>query len=191
MPVISGGDMGELRLNFTNVQALVVDRDQYSSTLTRQMLRGFGVRSQLYAKTGEEAQEILQNNAIDLCLIDADLPDMSGYALVRWLRRREEAEVRFLPVLILAGYTQLRNVAASRDCGANCVVSKPFSPRTMFDHIAWSAASKRPYLESAKYIGPDRRFRDEDDAPRRRMTDTIEAQDDDDAPDSSERRETA
>jgi CheY-like chemotaxis protein len=164
--------MTELRLNFTDVTALVVDRDPYSLALTRQILRGFGVASQFQASTGAEAQNLLLRSDVDLCLIEADLPDMTGFDVVRWMRRRGEQTIRFVPILILSGYTQMRSIAASRDCGANAVVRKPFSPRTMFDHIAWAAGSKRPYLDSPAYLGPDRRFRGEaEDAPQRRLTD--------------------
>ncbi len=177
--------MAEPRLNFDNVSALVVDRDQYSLTLTRQMLRGFGLRTQYQARSGDEAQKFLRKTPVDLCIVEARLTDMSGYDLVHWIRRRPEEILRFMPVMLLSGYTQMRNVATSRDCGANCIVRKPFSPKVLYDHIVWSAASKRPHLESSVYIGPDRRFHDlEDTAPARRVTDEdAPAPDPDAAPD--------
>jgi two-component system chemotaxis response regulator CheY len=61
---------------------------------------------------------------------------------------------------VLTGYTQLRLVAGARDAGANVVVKKPLSPRTLFDHIVWVARVNRPFIETADYAGPDRRFRD-------------------------------
>lgn len=164
--------MSGMRLNFSGVIALIVDRDSYSQSLTRQILRGFGVGACHDSASAAQAQEFLLNAPVDLCLVDADLPDMTGFDFVRWMRRREETTIRFMPILILSGYTQQRNVLASRDCGANGVVARPFSPRTLYDHIAWAAASKRPYLESARYFGPDRRFQETPGAPRRRFTDT-------------------
>lgn len=164
--------MADLRLNFTDVTALVVDQDEYSRTLSRQILRGFGAAMPHEAGSAAQAQAILAAHPVDLCLVEGDLPDMTGFDLVRWMRRCDAPGIRFMPILILTGYTQQRNVKASRDCGANGVVAKPFSPRTLFDHIAWAAASKRPYVECVAYVGPDRRFREEAaGVPRRRFTD--------------------
>lgn len=175
--------MAELRLNLTNVSALVVDRDLYSQGITRQILRGFGLQFQHHARTAKEAQEFLEKNKVELCLVEADLPDMTGYKFVRWLRRHEDEAIRFLPVLILTGYTQAQNVAAGRDCGANSIVRKPFSPKTVFDHIAFAAGTKRAYLESPNYIGPDRRFQDIETTHKRRATDR--AREEEDAPDAT------
>lgn len=177
--------MAELRLNFANVSVLIVDGDYYSRILVKQMMRGFGVQEQHQAAKAEEAKDILTKTAIDLCLVEADLPDMLGTELVRWMRRRQEETLRFMPVLLLTGYTQIKNIAACRDCGANGMIKKPFSPKTLFEHVAWAAASKKPYVESGKYIGPDRRFHTDPayDGPMRRATDEQPQTTDEAAPD--------
>ena len=51
-------------------------------------------------------------------------------------------------------------IAEVRDCGANFVVTKPFSASTLLERIVWAARDTRPFLEVGDYFGPDRRFRD-------------------------------
>ncbi len=83
---------------------------------------------------------------------------MSSVELIRWIRRLK-GPVRFVPVIVLTGYTQLRTIASARDSGANLVVRKPVSPKALFDRMLWIARSARPFIESDNFIGPDRRFR--------------------------------
>jgi DNA-binding response OmpR family regulator len=122
------------------------------------MLRGFGMESPVTGQTGAEAMAYLHGNSVDLCIMEAMLPDMSGAELIRWLRRPEMEKLRFVPVVVLTSYAQLRLVSAARDGGANIIVRKPVSPQSLFDRITWVARVARPFIDGGNYAGPDRRF---------------------------------
>lgn len=147
------------KFNFRQVNVLIVDNDQYSISILGQILRGFGAASQTTAGTGEQAKQLLQSQHFELLLCETKLPDMDGADLVRWLRRLDKTPARYMPVIMLTGYTQFAYVAAARDAGANHVVRKPVSPAKLLDHILWAAQSDRPLIETLTYIGPDRRFK--------------------------------
>lgn len=70
--------------------------------------------------------------------------------------------VRFIPIIVLSGYTQQRTVATARDAGANTVLKKPASPQALFDRIMWVARVPRPFIDAGSYVGPDRRFKAEE-----------------------------
>jgi len=150
--------VGQPRLNLKGVTALVVDSDHFTRGLVMQMLRGFGMDMPGTCETGEEAISYLQHHYVDLCIVEAVLPDMQSPDLIGWIRKQEKA-MRFIPVIVLTGYTQLRMVEAARDGGANNVVKKPVSPQGLFDRITWIARVSRPFIETTNYVGPDRRFR--------------------------------
>jgi CheY-like chemotaxis protein len=150
--------MGQTRLNLKNVTGLLVDRDAFTRGLIAQMLRGFGIDNLLVGTTGVEAKKILLANCTDICFIEAILPDMSAADLIRWIRRQTPKPLRFVPIIVLSGYTQVRTIAAARDGGAHAVVKKPVSPQILFDRISWAAHFSRPFLETSNYVGPDRRF---------------------------------
>lgn len=154
--------MAQARLNLRNVTTLLVDRDHFTRGLVAQMLRGFGMDSPTVAETGAQAKHHLMHHYADLCIIEAALPDMPSADLLRWIRRQEKSPFRFVPVIVMSGYTQLHLVASARDAGANLVVKKPVSPQSLFDRISWVARTARPFIETADFIGPDRRFRDRD-----------------------------
>lgn len=148
------------RLNFKGVTALIVDRNPYYRSLIAQMLRGFGIHSINSCESGEEAKKFLIEYPIDFCLIEADLPDISGANLIRWIRQEQKEPVRFVPILVFSGYTQLRLLSVTRDAGANLLLRKPVSAQAIYDRIAWLGNTPRAYIETDLYIGPDRRFQD-------------------------------
>jgi len=165
--------MAQPRLNLKNISVLLVDRNAYCRALISNALRGFGIKHITACDTGAAAQQYLAQSSFDLCLVEAELPDMSGGDLVRHIRRMPKEPLRFVPVIVMSGYTQLRELSASRDAGANLVLKKPISPQSLFDRISWLGRTKRAYIEAPNYIGPDRRFHDIDppDGGYKRATD--------------------
>jgi len=154
--------MGQARLNLKGVTALLLDSDQFSRGLISSMLRGFGMDQPVIGHTGADAMAYLNGNTVDLCIMEAMLPDMSGAELIKWLRRPEMEKIRFVPVVVLTSYAQLRQVSAARDGGANIIVRKPVSPQSLFDRITWVARVARPFIDAPNYSGPDRRFQSVD-----------------------------
>jgi CheY-like chemotaxis protein len=150
--------MGQSRLNLKNINGLLVDRDAFTRGLVAQMLRGFGIDDILIAASGAEAKELLLANRTDICFVEGALPDMSAADFIGWIRRQTSNPLRFVPIIVLSGYTQLRLIEQMRDGGAHTVIKKPVSPQTLFDRISWAANFSRPFLETPTYVGPDRRF---------------------------------
>lgn len=59
----------------------------------------------------------------------------------------------------------------ARDSGATMVLKKPISPSNLANCMEWLARSKREFVNSPTYFGPDRRFRKQappDGQPERR-----------------------
>ncbi len=151
--------MSSEKLNFKAVSALIVDDDRYAVSILAQILRGFGLKHQAVAESGADAKERLSREHFDLVICEAVLPDMHAAEFVRWLRRTDNEKIKYLPVIMLTGHTQMTNITAARDCGANIVVKKPVAPNVLFDHLAWSSQTSRPFLMTESYVGPDRRFK--------------------------------
>jgi CheY-like chemotaxis protein len=168
--------MGQPRLNLKTIVALIVDRDPYARGLVAQMLRGFGISTILTADRGEEAKELLARHRPDITFIEGELPDMTAGELVNWIRRNADKALHFLPLIVLSGYTQLRLVSAARDAGAHLVIRKPVSPQILFDRLVWVANFDRPFIESANFMGPDRRFHalEPPDGKLKRNTDQLQ-----------------
>jgi CheY-like chemotaxis protein len=147
-------------VNLTAATTMVVDDSPFGLDLTCQALRGFGIRTSYTCQSAAEAMEILTDQPIDLLVVDCDMPSVDGYELVRWLRRSTKANA-MAPVIMTAAHMRRSRIAEARDCGANFVVTKPFSAATLLERIVWVARDMRPFLEVGDYFGPDRRIRDQ------------------------------
>ena len=163
----------EEKLNFSQITALVVDGDRYSTGIVSQILRGFGLNRHFIAPDGDAAKKLLGAEKFDLLIMESVLPDMNAGELVRWVRKHASLRLRYMPIVMLTGYAHISNITAARDSGVNSVVRKPVAPSTLFDHIAWSARMERPFIEAEGYVGPCRRFKFGEPAPglNRRSTD--------------------
>lgn len=146
------------RMNLKGVRTLLVDGDPFAIGLLTQMLHGLGCDQVVTAASAAEARQQLENGEWELCICEADLPDMPGADLVRWMRRLPVPR-RFVPILALTGYSNSHTVTALRDAGAHLVMKKPPSAQALYDRIAWVSKSPRDFIETENYAGPDRRFK--------------------------------
>jgi len=149
----------DIRMNLARSNVLLIDDNPQALEVLASIFRGFGVLRQVKCGSAAEAQTILRSREIDLIVCDTVMPDMDGYDFVRWLRREGPEEARFTPVIMLTGHAARSTVESSRDCGANFIVSKPFTPEVLLQRIYWVAKDERAMVRSDTYVGPDRRFR--------------------------------
>lgn len=156
-------------VNFAGAVTMVIDDSPFAMELTTHALLGFGMKVRHACSTAAEAIEILKSCPVDLILVDSDMPGMSGFEFVRWLRRSGLEPNAFAPVLLTAAHVRRSKVTEARDCGANFLITKPFSSATLLERMVWVARDNRPFLEVGDYFGPDRRFHDEPrNGPERR-----------------------
>ncbi|MFR3386825.1 MAG: response regulator transcription factor [Lachnospiraceae bacterium] len=76
----------------------------------------------LSALTLAQAQEIWKNNAVDMVLLDVNLPDGSGYELLKEIRRASQ-----IPVLMLTDNDLEIDEVTGFRLGADDYITKPFS----------------------------------------------------------------
>ena len=146
-------------INLSGAVTMVVDDSPFAAEITSRALLGFGVRTRYSIRSAPEAMEVLQSDEVDLLVVDCDMPGVDGFDLVHWLRRSGPPNA-FTPVIMTAPHIRRSMVARARDCGANFVITKPFSAASLLERIVWVARDDRPFLEVGDYLGPDRRFRD-------------------------------
>ena len=107
---------------------LVVDDDEPTrGALSHRLLhRGHTVHA---VSSGSEALDYLLGHAVDVVMLDAQMPEMSGLDALRAIRQRETSA--HLPVIMMAQATSAEVVAAL-ELGADDSVTKPIDfPLTM------------------------------------------------------------
>ena len=153
------------RINLRQSRVLVLDGNPQAIILMRQILGGFGVRATHACEKPAEAQQVFNEQVLDLMIVDPLFADDSGFEFLRWVRRQEDSGNRCTSIIAAMSHQTLGNVRAARDAGANIIVAKPLSPELLLQRIAWVAREKRPFIVAGAYVGPDRRFKNQGPPP--------------------------
>lgn len=164
------------RLRLKSVQPLIVDDNPQSLDVVSAILMGFGINKTVKCQSTAEAREILPTRVFDLVIIDCEMPDEDGYALVRHIRSNPQSPNFTAPILMMSAVTPRSRVEAARDDGANFTIAKPVSPTVLLERMLWIAQSSRLFISDPGYCGPDRRFRTvplQDGMTERRNADLI------------------
>jgi two-component system OmpR family response regulator len=98
--------------------------------LTLEAIGGFEVES---CESGPDAIRRLSAFKPDLLLLDVMMPGMDGPMTLNELRKIPEGAKT--PAIFMTAKAQSHEIAKFRDLGAVDVVTKPFDPETLCDHL--------------------------------------------------------
>ena len=112
---------------------LVCDDDELLVDLLTYRLsaRGYEVSA---ARDGGEALERLAADKPDAVVLDAMMPVVEGFEVLR--RIREQPETANLPVIMLSARKQERDIVGALELGASDFVVKPFIPEELIARLA-------------------------------------------------------
>jgi two-component system, chemotaxis family, chemotaxis protein CheY len=149
------------------ISVLVVDDNRQMRTIVGTVLTAAGVGRIHYAPDGREALKILTGNSIDVIYVDYEMPRMNGLDFISAVRANE-GPMRFLPIIMLTGYSDLTRAQAALDRGVNEFLRKPVTAKDILSRLEAVILRPRPLVHSPVYIGPDRRRRAAGKEGRRR-----------------------
>lgn len=166
MPPITGRNTPE-PYNLSNFSVLLVEDSIYMQTLVSEMLRVFGVGDILTCANAKEATDLLTIaqarttsryiNKIDILLTDWLMPNGNGKDLLNWVRTHDNDDIRFLPIIVISGFTTEKLTNDTRDLGANEILVKPISGKLLASRICSVIDSPRAFIDAPEFFGPDRR----------------------------------
>ena len=119
---------------------LVCDDDPLLVDLLHYRLAAKGYRVSI-ARDGGEALALAGNERPDAIVLDAMMPVMDGYEVLR--RIRESDRLSDIPVLMLTARKQERDVVGALDLGASDYMVKPFIPEELVARLARLLAGER------------------------------------------------
>lgn len=110
------------------IKILVADDNQQIRLLVSAALRSLG-HELLMAVDGEEALKIATEEVPDLVLLDVQMPQLDGFEVLGFLRKRPEtASVK---VVMLTTAAQTADKKRGAELGAIDYVVKPFEPKVL------------------------------------------------------------
>lgn len=86
------------------------------------------------AVDGESAREVLRTRSIDVCLLDCDMPKMTGIEICQWLRTNTTGPVPY--VILITGTKQPEEIQAGYEAGADDYITKPCDLKYLRRRIA-------------------------------------------------------
>ncbi len=162
--------------NFQNVQVLLIEDNKPMLNLIRGVLLSFGVGNVITALNGEDGfKEFCLFNP-DLVITDWMMSPGNGLELTQTIRRHSKSPNKFVPVILMTGFSEKRRVLSARDKGITEFIVKPFNARDLYRRMHKIIESPREFIESPDYFGPDRRRKRKDvyTGIKRRYTDIID-----------------
>lgn len=158
---------------FHQVTVLIVEDNQPMLDLAKSILQTFGVGNVLTAKNGEEGFNLFCKHNPDIVIADWMMKPMDGISLTRRIRNDLKSPNKFVPVVLMTGFSEKRRVLQARDAGVTEFLVKPFNARDLYRRIAQVIERPRQFVRSEDFFGPDRRRsrNDEFTGPFRREDD--------------------
>ena len=152
---------------------LVVDDMQPMLALTASLLKIFGFSDIIQAGDAETAWTKFCTKNPDIVLTDWLMDPYDGLELVKKIRNDPASPNRFVPIILMTGFSHRLRVEQARDIGVTEFLVKPFRAKDMYSRIEMLIEKPRRFVETQQFFGPDRRRRKGDDyqGPLRREND--------------------
>lgn len=107
---------------------LVIDDDEQALKLMKRRLEADGYRHVVVTALPRLGLELFESSEPDLLILDLNMPDLDGIALLRALRDRHPEQLARTPVLVLTGEGNKEKKLQVLALGARDFLSKPFDP---------------------------------------------------------------
>jgi two-component system chemotaxis response regulator CheY len=118
------------------MKILLVDDSRTIRNIQKNVLAQLGHTDVLEAADGVEALGVLSAQRPDLVLIDWNMPNMDGLALVQKIREKD----KLLPLIMVTTEAEKSRVLQAIKAGVNSYVVKPFTAETLAAKIEQTLA---------------------------------------------------
>ena len=143
---------------------LVDDNEEILEFLEHELNEKYSI---LKALNGQEALELLKENAVQLVISDVMMPVIDGFELCRIIKT--SFEYSHTPVILLTARNTLQSKIEGLELGADAYIEKPFSPEYLQVQIAnllinrnkikeYFASSPLVHIKSMAYSKADELF---------------------------------
>ena len=140
------------------LRILVVDDNEQMRTIIGTVLAAAGVGRLFYAPDGRHALDLIRHEPVDVAYVDYEMPVMNGLDFISRVRMLP-GEMRYLPIIMLTGHSDLPRLNGARDRGVTEFLTKPVTARTILTRLGAVIFHPRPFVVAPHFFGPERRRR--------------------------------
>lgn len=139
------------------VDVLMIDPDRNAQSVLRTILGNSGFRNFQVGRSIEEMRSRVDETIPDLLISECELPDGDFCDFVSSLRHHELGRNPFVSIIALTQAPNPDTVTRISNSGVDHLVVKPFSTAQIVDRILALMKSRKLFVVTSDYIGPDRR----------------------------------
>ncbi|MCB2101604.1 MAG: hypothetical protein KDE22_12080 [Rhodobacterales bacterium] len=159
-------------LDFNRATTLVASPNLGTRDNVRMVLQALGFGTIKGVGTFTRLEEEIESPDLDLLVCEAEFPDGSPADLVHAMRHNNVGCNPFLPIITFTDLPSDLLVSQVIDAGSDDVLVMPFSVEQMNRRVTTLVLSRKPFVVTSDYVGPDRR-RDEARPAKRADMDTL------------------
>ena len=142
---------------FANVTVLLFAPQHNTRALLVSALRGVGIENIRPVSNVTDADACIVDQQFDLLIAEVTNVNRDVLQFVRSVRRGKLGNDPFLPVVLTTWAPQSDLVQEMLGCGADNVISRPFSNVQLGERVDAIVRGRRHFVATGGYIGPDRR----------------------------------
>jgi len=155
-----GVAMTSSAVDFSQLGVMIVDDNRHMRALLCSIMHALGIKRLKDVGDGESALTEIGAFEPDILITDWHMEPMDGTTLVKTIRHSSEDLVRYVPIIMLSGHSDMQRVREARDSGVNEFLTKPVSAKSLLARLITIIENPRPFIKTEMYFGPDRRRQD-------------------------------
>ena len=113
---------------------LYIEDNPDNMTLVQRALENRGYKL-LKARNGLEGLKMAEAEAVDLILLDINLPDIDGYEVAQRLRRSEKLALKTVPIIAVTANALKGDAEKALNAGCDVYMSKPINIRELWARV--------------------------------------------------------
>lgn len=113
---------------------LYIEDNPDNMTLVQRALENRGY-TLLKARNGLEGLTMAEAEAVDLILLDINLPDIDGYEVAQRLRRSEKLALKTVPIIAVTANALKGDAEKALNAGCDVYMSKPINIRELWARV--------------------------------------------------------
>lgn len=130
-PAVHGPDTLDIHTVTSGKRALIVEDNPVNQLVLKAALAKLGLES-ICANNGEEGIKAVENNALDIVLMDCQMPVMDGFEATRQIRALPDEKSK-VPIIAITANAMSRDKDLCLSCGMNDYMSKPVNVKLLED----------------------------------------------------------
>jgi len=143
--------------HFDNIRVVLAEPNSQLRTELKDNLEDLGFRNVVATGNMSRIVSEVKAGSVDLIIADTSLPEGDFNQYVRELRHGRHGDNPFLVVITMVNEAKKAAVHAAINSGTDHVVAKPFSVASLIDKVNELTHTRKRFVVTSDYIGPDRR----------------------------------